>query len=150
MGDPLSQFRADWLARINSGAKTIFEYGALEGGVGLHASVADQYVSALGFKAIGFNWELLDASADSASPRSAIAELTAAMANDISNPSQAWLGDKAARQAADALINGFDRGTLTVVANRYDGLWNPISGAAVEWGFVLFDSAKIALLLITE
>jgi len=27
-------------------------------------------------------------------------------------------------------------------------LWNPISGGAVEWGFVGFDASRIAILLL--
>lgn len=150
VGDALDQFEADWLARLNSGAKTVFKYAPRQGGSGLHSSVADAFISDLGFKAISFNWELLDASGDRASPRSALGELKSAIENDISNPSKEWLGERAAINAASQLLTAFDQPSLTVVSNRYDGLWNPIAGQAVEWGFVLFDKDTIALLLITE
>ncbi|MCK0129543.1 hypothetical protein [Erythrobacter sp. F6033] len=150
MGDPLRQFKADWLERLNSGARTVVETSSRDGENGLYSGVADSFVSGLGYKPIGFNWELLDPSADPESPRSAIAEITSALAGNISNPSQDWLDVATARQCAIQLLEAFDRTALTVVSNRYDGLWNPISGAPVEWGFVLFDNANIALLLITE
>lgn len=143
------RFEADWLPRLNQGACTLFKYGEAASGAGLHSGVADEYVSGLGLKPIGFNWELLDACADAEKPRSAIGEITAAIANEISNPSKKWLGQAEAHKCARDLLKAFDPASLTVVSNRYDGLWNPISGASVEWGFVLFDTRHIALLLIT-
>ena len=150
MNSALAQFEARWLDRLNQGARTTFKYGKTESGAGLYSAVADAFVSRLGLKAIGFNWELLDASAGSDEPRSALGEITRALAGDIGNPSQDWLGEAAAGECAEDLLSAFDRSALTVVSNRYEGLWNPISGAAVEWGFVCFDDSDIALLLISE
>lgn len=150
MSDKLAKFEAGWLHRLNQGALTKFHYGITPPDAGLHSSVADGFVSNLGYKPIGFNWELLDANGDTASPRSASGELTKAFASDIGNPSKSWLGESQARQCAHDLLSAFDDKTLTVVSNRYDGLWNPISGASVEWGFVCFDDAHIALLLVSE
>lgn len=150
MNSALAQFEAKWLNRLNQGARATFKYGKTESGAGLHSAVADAFVSRLGFNVIGFNWELLDASAGRDEPRSALGEMTRALANDIGNPSQDWLGEAAAGECAEDLLAAFDRSALTVVSNRYDGLWNPISAAAVEWGFVCFDGNDIALLLISE
>ena len=112
--------------------------------------MADGFVKMLGRKPIGFNWELLDATGDFGSARSAIGELTQALCHDIANPSAPWLTQEAAQLCASQFLQLFDAGSLTVVANRYDGLWNPISGAAIEWGFVSFDQNNIALFLLTD
>ena len=150
MNSALAQFEAKWLNRLNQGARATFNYGKTASGAGLHSAEADAFVTGLGFKAIGFNWELLDASAKADEPRSALGEITRALASDIGNPSQNWLGGAAASECAEDFLAAFDRSALTVVSNRYDGLWNPISDAAVEWGFVCFDDRDIALLLISE
>ncbi|MBT8388055.1 MAG: hypothetical protein HKM91_04820 [Altererythrobacter sp.] len=150
MSDALSQFEEKWLSRLNDGARTTFHYGPTPSGSGMHSALADAFVEGFGFTPIGFNWELLDAIAPPDQPRSAIGELTMAFANDISNPSLGWLGEPAALECAQDLLSAFDSAALTVVSNRYDGLWNPISGASVEWGFVCFDDRQAALLLIDE
>lgn len=150
MSEALSRFEAKWLSRLNEGARTAFHHGLTSSDAGLHSAVADAFVEELGYSAIGFNWELLDANAPPDKSRSAIGELTKALANDISNPSRGWLGEATARACAQDLLSAFDSTTLTVVSNRYDGLWNPISGASVEWGIVCFDDRHIALLLIAK
>ncbi|TRD11174.1 hypothetical protein FGU71_04435 [Erythrobacter insulae] len=150
MAKPFEQFEKRWLARLNEGATAHFHHAPLISGTGLYLAAADAFVSGLGYKPIGFNWELLDPVRDAGSARSALGQLAAAFAHDIGNPSNEWLGQAAAAECAEALYGAFDPASLTVVSNRYDGLWNPISGASVEWGFVCFDDAKIALLLITD
>jgi hypothetical protein len=146
----LQDFEAKWLARLNNGAKTEFHYASAPAEAALYTSVADSFVASRNYSKIGFNWELLDATAQTFEPRSALGELKNACANRISNPSQAWLGEAAGEQCAQDFLACFDPGSLTLVSNRYDGLWNPISGASVEWGFVGFDAESIALLLISE
>lgn len=150
MSDALSQFEEKWLSRLNDGARTTFRRGMTPSDAGLHSAVADTFVEGVGCSPIGFNWELLDANAPSGRPRSAIGELTQALAHDISNPSKEWLGETVALECAQDLLSAFDRRTLTIVSNRYDGLWNPIAGAGVEWAFVCFDDKRIALFLIAE
>ncbi|MFL0354946.1 hypothetical protein ACI5KX_00590 [Erythrobacter sp. GH1-10] len=150
MSEGLEQFRQRWQGRLNEGARTTFQFTERFGAIGLHSTIADEFVVSLGLSGIGFNWELLDASPEASGERAALTQLSEALAKDISNPSRAWLGDKEARACASELLACFDPATRTVVSNRYDGLWNPISGAPVEWGFVCFDDHRIALLLITE
>lgn len=116
---------------------------------GAPAATADGFLSGLGMTAIGYNWELLDASSEADAPRSALAELTSALSRDINSPNRPWLAPDAAALCAKGFLGAFEPWSRTVVSNRYDGLWNPISGAAVEWGFVGFDDQAIALLLIT-
>ena len=149
MSDALSQFEARWLARLNQNSEAAFHHGLTPPDAGLHSAVADAFVSAHGFKPIGYNWELLDPNGDMDSPRSALSELAKAIAYDISNPSRVELGLARATECAQELLAAFDKATLTVVSNRHDGLWNPISGAEVEWGFVCYDDKHIALLLLT-
>ena len=150
MSDALAQFEAGWLHRLTDGARTAFHYGMTPFDAGLHSAVADAFVEGLGFSPIGFNWELLDPNAPSGQPRSGVGQLTQALAHDISNPSKEWLGEAVAVTCAQDLLSAFDSNTLTVVSNRYDGLWNPISGVGVEWAFVCFDDKHIALLLIAD
>lgn len=148
MSEALARFEGQWLTRLNQGARTAFHHGLTASDAGLHSAVADAFVAEHGYNPIGFNWELLDPHGDPDRPRSAFGEITQAIANDISNPSKDWLGAATARLCAHELLAAFDSKTLTVVSNRFDGLWNPISGAGVEWGFVCFDDKHIALLLI--
>lgn len=150
MSTGLSEFELRWLDRLNQGAQTLFETREIDGAGGLHSAIADAFVSRLGMKPIGFNWELLDPGAAPGTPRSALSELTSALSNDISSFGKPWLDEADARQCALDFLAGFDPSSLTVVSNRYDGLWNPISGAEIEWGFVAFDRQAIALMLIRE
>ncbi|MEM6475761.1 MAG: hypothetical protein AAF687_06305 [Pseudomonadota bacterium] len=144
----LEAFGAKWLPVIEPGARVMFEYAKLESLSGIHTSIADGFVERLGLKPIGFNWELLDANADASEPRCALGEMTQALAHDISNPSRDWLSRQTAQEAAQEFLEAFDPATRTLVSNRYDGLWNPIAGAAIEWGFVGYDDEQIALLLL--
>ena len=148
MSDALSRFEAKWLALLDRRAESKFHHTLTPAVTGLHSAVADTFVSQLGYQSIGFNWELVDAHGLAESPRSASGEITRALSHDISNPSRTWLDQGQARECANDLLGAFDRQTLTIVSNRYDGLWNPISGAAVEWAFVCFDDSAIALLLL--
>ena len=148
VSEALARFGDRWLPRLNSGAKTMLHHGPLPGETGIHSAIADAFVVIHGYSPIGFNWELLDASPDASGPRSALTQLRDAMANAISNPNKAWLGAEKADRCASEFLGAFDPATRTVVSNRYDGLWNPIAGKSVEWGFVAFDDLRIALLLI--
>lgn len=150
MADGFAAFEDKWLARLRQDADVAFEYGPVPSGSLVHSDVADAFVAKLGLQPIGFNWELLDAAGEADSPRSALGEITHALANAISNPGETWLGSEAAEECAHDFLSAFDQPALTVVSNRYDGLWNPISGAAVEWGFVGFDTERAALLLIAQ
>lgn len=148
--DALKRFGESWLPRLNSGARTVLEHAPSSGKMGLHTAIADKFVTGLGYSGIAFNWELLDASADATGARSAFAEITNALTNDISSYGQPWLEQEEAQRCAHEFLDAFDPATRTFVSNRYDGLWNPIAGKPVEWGFVGFDDTVIALLLITE
>ncbi len=150
MNDPFELFAQEWLSRLRQGARIAFENAPLSERKGTHCDVADGFVEGLGLKPIGFNWELLDASGEIGMTRSALGELTQALSCDISNPSKPWLTYEAAEECSRQFLGLFDAAHMTVVANRYDGLWNPISGAINEWGFVAFDRSNAALLLIAD
>lgn len=150
MVDAFDQFAARWLPLLSNGARTHFYHriGRIEPAP--HSEIADGFTGELGFAKIGFNWELLDASPSADGPRSAWAQMEQALAGDIANPARPWLAQADAADCARDFIAVFDPDRRTLVANRYDGLWNPIAGASVEWAFVGFDDKAIALLLITE
>lgn len=148
MSDPFARFGADWLGKLCKNAQIVFEHCPRSTTEGTHCDIADAFVSELGLKPIGFNWELLDASAGQREPRSAFSELVKALSRDIANPNKPALPANQAEQCAQQFIDLFARGPLTIVSNRYDGLWNPISGAATEWGFIGFDQEHAALLLL--
>lgn len=139
-----------WRPVLESGALVKFAYGPRGSEPGNHCQIADRFVGALGLKTIGFNWELLDSDALQGSPRSGEGELLSALTTNLVNPSQPWLAQAEAKACADGFLNLFDRATLTLVSNRYDGLWNPIAGGTTEWGFVGFDAGKIVMLLLAD
>lgn len=144
------EFTEAWIERLSSGAQVLFRSGAPDPETLIHTAIADAFVRSVGLTPIGFNWELLDAAAPEHEPRSARAEIARALTHDIANPSQNWLDPDLARRCADAFLDLFDPATCTIVSNRYDGLWNPIAGREVEWGFVGFDGQRAALLLMTN
>lgn len=141
-------FAARWVQRLADGAWVRFEHGAPDPAAFIHSAVADGFVGSLGLKPIGYNWELLDSSGDASAPRSATGELTLAMSSDLANPNRPWLPEEEARRCAGDFLALFDSASRTIVSNRYDGLWNPIAGHDVEWGFVGWDQNRIALLLL--
>lgn len=132
------------------GAKVRFECGLRENAGLVHTNIANDYVQSLGYRSIGYNWELLDAEADGQAPRSAIRQIAEALSHELSNPSKDWLPAQTASACASDFLALFDPAGLTVVSNRYDGLWNPIAGFGAEWCFVGFDEQCIAMLLLTE
>ncbi len=146
----LERFQQEWLGQLNNGANAAFRFESYAPVMATPTAIADRFVSSLGFKAIGFNWELLDAFETASGPRSAFDEIAAAVGADIANPNQTRLAPSRSQACAAQFLDAFDQGTRTVVSNRYDGLWNPIAGHAVEWGFVAFDDQQIALLLLTD
>jgi hypothetical protein len=148
--DAAAAFIERWRPVLESGALVKFAYGPRSEVSGNHCEVADQVVGTLGLKQIGFNWELLDAAAPEGSPRSSKGELMKALTQNLANPSQPWLSDAQAQECAGEFLGLFDAATLTLVSNRYDGLWNPIAGGSTEWGFVGFDEARVALLLLAD
>ena len=135
---------------LESGALVKFAYGPRGAQSGNHCEVANQLVATLGLKQIGFNWELLDASAPEDARRSGKGELMKAFTHNLANPSQPWLSEVQAGECADQFLGLFDPTTFTLVSNRYDGLWNPIAGGSTEWGFVGFDNKLSVLLLLAD
>lgn len=150
MSEGPQAFIERWRPVLESGALVKFAYGPRGSTSGNHCEIADQLVTTLGLKPIGFNWELLDAGAPEGSSRSGKGELIEALTHSLANPSQAWLSEAQARECADQFLSLFDPAALTLVSNRYDGLWNPIAGGATEWGFVGFDATQAVLLLLAD
>ncbi len=144
------EFEERWLDRLSSGAKVIFRCGTLSDDALIHTAIADAFVESLGLKPIGFNWELLDFLAPIDGTRSAVGEIAKALSFDLNSPGKPWLQPGIARECAENFLGLFDPGDLTVVSNRYDGLWHPIAGGDVEWGFVGFDASSIGLLLLVS
>lgn len=150
MSEKAQVFAKRWRPVLESGALVHFAYGPRAGETGNHCQVADRFVETLGLKTIGFNWQLLDAYAPEGEVRSGVGELVKAFTENLANPSQPWLSRDEGVACAKEFLDLFDPATLTLVSNRYDGLWNPIAGGATEWGFVGFDGEMIALLLLAE
>lgn len=145
-----ARFETQWLGRLREKAKVAFEFGPVPQDHTTPHAIADHFVSARRLKPIGFNWELLDPSGDADAVRSALGEVTKALSGAIEDPGVPWLSQQDAARCARDFLSLFDADALVVVANRYDGLWNPISGAANEWGFFAFDGEHAALLLIAD
>lgn len=143
-------FERAWAGRLAGGAQVFFRCGTPDPDAQIHTAIADAFAGSLGLTPIGFNWELLDAAAPADEPRSAMGEITNALSHDIGNPGKPWLDPETARKCAQDFLDLFASGSRTVVSNRFDGLWNPVAGKAVEWGFVGFDSDRVALLLLAQ
>ncbi|WP_299196217.1 hypothetical protein [uncultured Erythrobacter sp.] len=143
-------FEEAWVERLAGGAQVLFRCGTPDPDAMIHTAIADAFAVSLGLKPIGFNWELLDAAAPAGEPRSAMGEITNALSHDIGNPNKDWLDPEVARQCASDFLGLLEKGACTITSNRFDGLWNPIAGNAVEWGFVGFDQRRIALLLLAQ
>ena len=150
MSEGAQAFIDRWRPVLESGALVKFAYGPRASMTGNHCEVADRLVATLGLKQIGFNWELLDPLAPEGEPRSGKGELMKAFTQNLANPSQSWLSEPQARECAEGFLGLFDAATMTLVSNRYDGLWNPIAGGSTEWGFVGFDDTLSVLLLLAD
>ena len=145
----LNRFFEAWRGPLERQAGVLFEarlHGESSFG---DTTIADRLVESMGLQPIGFNWEMLDASQNDNVPRSAIAAFSDALAKNMVCPSQEWLGVDCAKQCGSECIDSFKPATRTILTNRLDMGWNPISAATIEWAFVGFDERKIALLLVT-
>ena len=139
---------AEWRSALERRALVRFESGLVPT-IGLTpAAKADAFSAQFGCTAIGFNWEMMDPSADLAAPRSARATVREAVAMDMRDPRAMWLGPDAALAFADALLGAFDPKQCTALTNHLNGLWFPISGARDEWSFAIMDERAIALLIL--
>jgi hypothetical protein len=151
--DRLEAFIAAWRGPLESGAEVIFRARTLGGDGGAPVQVADRFVAEQGFKPIGFDWEMLDASAGADAPRSALGAFVDALAKDLAMRGE-WLGEARATECGRAFIGCFDPARATILANHIvrDGGksegWFPISTAPLEWAFIGYDDSAIALLLL--
>jgi hypothetical protein len=146
----LDAFHEVWRERLaGHGAEVSFAAQPLAAPPGLHFRCADDFVTGLGFTAIGPNWELLDAEAAPDQPRSARAAFIEAFARNMVLPGQPWLGEADALIMGEGLLGCFDPRTRQIVTNRMYFGWHPITTAAIEWAFVAFDDSAVALLLAT-
>lgn len=147
--EQLESFFERWRGALTDGAEIRFEAQLLDNPPLLHTAVADDFVRSLGLRPIGQNWEMLDADAAPDAARSALAALQDALSHDMALPKQAWLGVERAAQCGSEFLACFDPSARTVLTNRMDFGWNPVTNAAIEWAFVGFDDRRIALLLLT-
>jgi hypothetical protein len=146
----LDAFLEGWDERLNAGGGTVtFASQPLDTPPGLHIACVDRFVTSLGHRPIGGNWELLDAEGDLDTPRSARAAMVEAFSHDMVFSQEAWLGKAGALALAEAFLACFAPGSVQIVTNRMYFGWNPITSATFEWAFVAFDNTAIALLLAT-
>jgi hypothetical protein len=146
----LDAFIAAWSDRLSADSAVVcIKASPLEKLPGLHTASADAFVTGLGYKPIGGNWELLDAVGAPDTPRSALAALRQAFAQDIVYSNYSWLGEGEALAMGADFLACFDPASRQIVTNRMYFGWNPITDATIEWAFVAFDGEAIALLLAT-
>ena len=146
----LDAFFALWRGRLcEDSASVSLTARALDAPPGLHITCADAFVTELGYKPIGGNWELLDADGAPDAPRSALAALGRAFAQDMVYSNYPWLGEADALAMGADFLACFDPASRQIVTNRMYFGWNPITDATFEWAFVAFDDTAIALLLAT-
>lgn len=148
VADPFAAFEAKWLAALNRQTPAKIAFGSLPQERASPYAMADAFITSLGLKPIGFNWELLDPEAVAGAPRSAQGELHKALTQLSGNPDSGPLSSSDAEDCAADFWELFELAQLNVVSNRYDGLWNPVAGGEIEWGFVAFDQSHIGLLLL--
>ncbi len=147
----LESFFAQWQERLcGDRAKVVLTARPLDAPPGLHTACADAFVTGLGYQPIGGNWELLDAEAAPDQPRSALAALGQAFAQNMVFSREPWLGEADALAMGRDFLACFNPATRQIVTNRMYFGWNPITDATFEWAFVAFDSEAIALLLATD
>lgn len=144
----LAAFEAKWRRRLEAGARVVIEQEPVPDTGGSPAARADAFVTSKGLQPIGYNWELLDPAASDEEPRSALGALAGALEKDMALPKQDWLGKADARACAGEFISAFDPARLTMLTNRMEHGWHPISDAGIEWAFVAYDEERIALLLL--
>ena len=142
-------FKAAWLNALEERSRVIFEVMPMPDMPGNHCQIADALAAQLDLQTIGYNWELLDAEGALGDARSALSVIAGALGNDMEFPQQAWLGADGAAACAQDFIGLFDA-PRTIVSNRLEGLWNPLTDARIEWAFVGMDGAHAALLLIAR
>ena len=145
----LNRFFEAWRGPLERQAGVLFEARLHHGASIGDTAIANRLVESLGLQPIGFNWEMLDASQDDNVPRSAIAAFSDALSKNMAFPSREWLGVDCAKQCGSEFIESFKPDTRTILTNRLDMGWNPISAATIEWAFIGSDERKIALLLVT-
>ncbi len=145
---PLKAFRDRWRDALASRATFVFHCAEIDPSFDPPQQVADDFVAQFGFTPIGFNWEMLDAAPGASGARSAAVVIADAFARDMVLSKQDWLGEERALNCAKEFVAAFRPDRRTVLSNRFDGLWNPISPSTFEWAFVGFDDRKIALLLV--
>ncbi|MEO1488356.1 MAG: hypothetical protein AAFR88_02805 [Pseudomonadota bacterium] len=143
----LERFIVAWRAKLDAQCELRFEREAVEGAAGLHTAIADGFVAKHELTPIGFNWEMLDPASETGE-RSAVAAMAGALTKNMVFPSQEWLGEEAAQQCARDFVACFNPAACTMLTNRMDFGWNPISEATIEWAFVGFDDQAIALVLL--
>ncbi len=147
----LDAFIARWSERLCGGSAGVRIITQPAGDTAaLHTARGDAFVTGLGYKPIGGNWELLDAEGAQDAPRSALAALADAFSRHMVYSREPWLGEDDALAMGADFLGCFDPATRQIVTNRMYFGWNPITEAAVEWAFVAFDDEAIALLLATD
>ena len=157
MSDTLARLEAfigEWRESLESRADVAFHTAPREGAGGAPVQIADTFVSAHGFKPIGFDWELLDPAAGPAEPRSALGAFGDALTKDLVMRSE-WLGETRALACGQDFLSAFNPVQAVILTNhiirdagKSEG-WNPITRATYEWAFVGYDDSAIALLLLT-
>ncbi|WP_108789918.1 hypothetical protein [Erythrobacter sp. Alg231-14] len=140
-------FWAEWQRPLEDRAQIVFDEAITPQTTGTHCDIADAIMQAKGLKPIGFNWEMLDAFGGPDDTRSALGVIADALRADMEFPQQEWLGDHGAAACARDFVGLFE-GPKTVLSNRLEGLWNPVSDARIEWCFVGFDDVRAAVLLL--
>lgn len=147
----LDAFVSGWGNRLRADSAVVrIETRTLDAPPGLHTACADAFVAGLGYKPIGGNWELLDADAAPNEPRSALAALGEAFAQNMVYSRHPWLGEEGAIAMGADFLACFEPASRRIVTNRMYFGWNPITLATFEWAFVAFDDQAIALLLATD
>ena len=143
----LDGFRAEWGEALEARARLVLAEISLPENAATHCDIGDAIAISEGLKPITYNWELLDVEAAHTEPRSALGVIAGALESDMEFPKEAWLGPDGAVACAQDFLALLDP-PRTLIANRIEDYWNPLSDARIEWAFVGFDAEWAVLMLV--
>lgn len=145
----LEAFERKWLDALNQhSVQVTFKMARLAEPRPDPQTVADDFVSQYGYRRIAPYWRPIESGLSIEFQTDASTVLTEVLSKDLVYPQYPWLTQEDASQCASDFVDSFKPSANRILTNRIGHGWNPIGDWTMEWAFVGFDNAKIALLLL--
>lgn len=145
----LEYFERTWLKALNQDSVQVtFKMGRLVDPLPDPQTVADEFIAKHGYQRIAPYWRTLEHGVNGESAIETTSILTEVLAKDLVYPDCRWLTPEDASKCAEDFACSFKEASGHFLTNRIGNGWNPIGDWTMEWAFVGFDNAKIALLLL--